>query len=50
MLTGILARASVDPRVEYYLAVTADEGLVGFVRLACSGVKAAKLGHAVAGG
>lgn len=48
MLTGILARALVDPRVEYYLAVTADERLVGFARLAYSGVKAAKLGYAVA--
>lgn len=29
MLTGTLARALVDPRVEYYLAVTADERLAG---------------------
>ncbi|GLZ79606.1 N-acetyltransferase [Actinorhabdospora filicis] len=48
MLDGILTRAGQEPRGEFYLAVEADASLVGFVRLATSGVKAAKLGFAVA--
>lgn len=49
MLDGILARAQIEPRTEYYLAVTAaDDGLVGFARLGLDGVHAAKLGYAIA--
>ncbi len=49
MLNGILDRARLAPRTEYYLAVTAvDDGLVGFVRLGLDGVQAAKLGCAIA--
>nr|WP_121390979.1 GNAT family protein [Actinokineospora cianjurensis] len=50
MLSGIVERATQVPRTEFYLASTpleADE-LVGFGRLALSGVRAAKLGYAVA--
>lgn len=50
MLTAILGRSRQRPRLEYYLAVTdldADD-VVGFVRLGLSGVRAAKLGYAVA--
>jgi RimJ/RimL family protein N-acetyltransferase len=38
-----------EPRPEYYLAIAEPESdrLVGFIRLAFSGVKAAKLGYAV---
>jgi ribosomal-protein-alanine N-acetyltransferase len=41
--------ADVHPRTEYYLAVQpfTETRLVGFVRLALSGVRAAKLGYAV---
>lgn len=47
MLNGILDRAKQDPRTEYYLAAaTADDGLIGFVRLELNGVQAAKLGGA----
>jgi len=51
MLEGILERARLDQRTEYYLAVTVpdDEGQVaGFARLGLDGVKAAKLGYALA--
>jgi len=49
MLSGTLDRAKLEPRTEYYLAVTtAGEGLVGFVRLGLNGVHAAKLGYAIA--
>jgi RimJ/RimL family protein N-acetyltransferase len=49
MLNGILDRAKLEPRTEYYLAVTtADAGLVGFARLGLDGVQAAKLGGAIA--
>lgn len=48
MLAGTLARARADQRTEYYLAVTAHDRLVGFARLALSGVRAAKLGYAIA--
>lgn len=48
MLEGAILRAQAEPRTEYYLAVT-DSGdrLVGFVRLALGGVRAAELGYAV---
>ena len=49
-LTGAIQRAAADPRIEYYLAVTphSDDALIGFVRIGLSGVKAAKLGYAIA--
>lgn len=49
-LTGALERATHEPRTEYYLAVTihTDNQLIGFARLALSGVQAAKLGYAIA--
>lgn len=49
-LTGAIQRASQDPRTEYYLAVAERETdrLIGFIRLGLSGVKAAKLGFAIA--
>ncbi|WP_213003160.1 GNAT family N-acetyltransferase [Winogradskya consettensis] len=50
MMRGAVQRAQQDPRTEYYLAVTAADELVGFVRLGLAGVKAAKLGYAVAAG
>ncbi|GAA0813337.1 GNAT family N-acetyltransferase [Spirilliplanes yamanashiensis] len=48
MVDGAAKRAQLDPRTEYYLAVTVgDEELVGFARLAFAGVEAAKLGYAI---
>ncbi len=49
MLVGVLNRAQAEDRSEYYLAVTQLDGdaLIGFVRLAKSGVQAGKLGYAV---
>ncbi len=49
-LAGAIERAGQNPRVEYYLAVTTHENdrLIGFARLGLSGVKAAKLGYAIA--
>ncbi|WP_255375904.1 GNAT family N-acetyltransferase [Saccharomonospora sp. CUA-673] len=53
MLNGILERAQVEPRSEYYLAITPkgespSGGVVGFARLGFAGVQAAKLGYAIA--
>lgn len=50
MIGGIIERSQLDPRTEYYLAVVQShtDQLVGFARLGLSGVKAAKLGFAVA--
>ncbi|MGI9063969.1 MAG: GNAT family N-acetyltransferase [Pseudonocardiaceae bacterium] len=49
-LSGALERARSEPRVEYYLAVVpaGDDRLVGFARLGLTGVRAAKLGGAIA--
>jgi ribosomal-protein-alanine N-acetyltransferase len=48
MIAGAVQRAQDEPRTEYYLAVTTpDDELVGFVRLALTGVKAAQLGYAI---
>ncbi len=50
MITGVIDRASRDPRIEYYLAITltqTDEA-IGFARLGLDGVQAAKLGYAIA--
>ncbi len=50
VLTGALERAKHTPCIEYYLAVTThtEDRLIGFVRLGLSGLKAAKLGFAIA--
>ena len=49
-LAGIAERARSRPRTEYYLAVVThgENRLVGVVRLGLTGVKAAKLGYAIA--
>lgn len=48
MIDGAVKRAQDQPRTEYYLAMAAEpDELVGFARLALTGVKAAKLGYAV---
>ncbi|WP_030398441.1 GNAT family N-acetyltransferase [Kitasatospora purpeofusca] len=53
MLDGAVERARLEPRDEYYLAVTPledEQRVVGFVRIGLAGVKAGKLGYAVAAG
>jgi [ribosomal protein S5]-alanine N-acetyltransferase len=47
MLVGILHRAVLQPRTEFYLAADVDGELVGFARLALAGVEAGKLGYAI---
>ncbi len=49
MLNGILERAQADPRTEFYLAVEPLSGppAVGTIRIAFSGVRAAKLGYMI---
>lgn len=49
-LSEVIDRASQRPRTEYYLAITTttSDRLIGFARLGLSGVRAAKLGYAVA--
>jgi RimJ/RimL family protein N-acetyltransferase len=48
MITGAIQRAQLEPRTEYYLAVTlTDDKLIGFARLALDGVQAGKLGYAI---
>ena len=41
--------ASAEPRTEFYMGITShdDDTVIGFIRLALSGVKAAKLGYAI---
>ena len=49
MIDGTIKRAQLVPRTEYYLAVTLpDDQFIGFARLGLNGVKAAKLGYAIA--
>ncbi|MEF3117564.1 GNAT family protein [Streptomyces chrestomyceticus] len=51
MIKGTLERAQQEPRTEFYLAVTkpADETrVIGFARIGLAGVKAGKLGYAIA--
>lgn len=50
MIEGIVRRAKVQPRTEYYLAITRRESdrLIGFARLGLTGVQAAKLGFVIA--
>lgn len=52
LLAAAIERAQQEPRTEYYLGVTPhdDDRLIGFIRLGLTGVKAAKLGYAVAAG
>jgi len=49
-IDGAIQRAKSQPRNEFYLAITQmdDDALIGTCRLALTGVKAAKLGYAVA--
>jgi len=49
MVLGAIERAKDKPRTEFYLAVILPEidELIGFARLARSGVQAAKLGYAI---
>ena len=49
-LSGAIERTRQEPRLEYYLAVTthSTDRLIGFARLALGGVKAGKLGYAIA--
>jgi ribosomal-protein-alanine N-acetyltransferase len=50
MVEGAMQRARQQPRTEYYLAIATppSSALVGFVRLALDGMKAGKLGYAIA--
>jgi RimJ/RimL family protein N-acetyltransferase len=50
MIDGAVERAKIRPRTEYYLGIACDEDdrVIGFCRLGLSGVRAAKLGYAVA--
>jgi RimJ/RimL family protein N-acetyltransferase len=53
MLEGVLERARLEPRTEFYLAVTLpgdEDQVLGFARLGLDGVKAAKLGYALTPG
>jgi [ribosomal protein S5]-alanine N-acetyltransferase len=48
MIEGVVEQAQVEPRTEFYLAVTLpDDDLIGFARLALDGVRAGKLGYAI---
>jgi ribosomal-protein-alanine N-acetyltransferase len=49
MITAAISEAEADPRTEYYLAVAHPDSdrVIGFVRLALGGVRAAKLGYAI---
>ncbi|WP_424887420.1 GNAT family N-acetyltransferase [Streptomyces sp. XH2] len=50
MLEGAISRAQEEPRNEYYLAIVAppSDHVIGFCRIGLSGVRAGKLGYAVA--
>ncbi|MEW2527526.1 GNAT family protein [Streptomyces sp. NPDC047071] len=51
MVEGTLERARQEPRTEFYLAVvkpTDQERVIGFARIGLAGVKAGKLGYAIA--
>ena len=49
MITAAIRNTQAEPRNEFYLAITPPESgqVIGFVRLARSGVQAGKLGYAV---
>lgn len=50
MLEGAVARAQMEARNEYYLAIVAPTGdhVIGFGRIGLNGVQAGKLGYALA--
>lgn len=49
MIEGVIERAQLEPRTEYYLgAALDDDAIIGFARLGLDGVEAAKVGYAVA--
>jgi RimJ/RimL family protein N-acetyltransferase len=50
MIEGTIKRAQQQPRTEFYLGVTKrnDDSVIGFARIGLSGVKAGKLGYAIA--
>ncbi|MET9956291.1 GNAT family protein [Streptomyces sp. NPDC006339] len=50
MIEGAVKRAQESPRTEFYLAVARrdDDSMIGFARVAFAGVKAGKLGYAIA--
>ncbi|MDX2633329.1 GNAT family protein [Streptomyces scabiei] len=50
MIEGTLERAQQEPRTEFYLGVTKrdDDRVIGFARIGLSGVRAGKLGYAIA--
>ena len=50
MIEGAVRRAQESPRTEFYLGVARpdDDSVIGFARLAFAGVKAGKLGYAIA--
>ena len=50
MIEGAVKRAQESPRTEFYLAVARpdDDSMIGFARIAIAGVKAGKLGYAIA--
>ncbi|WP_329453230.1 GNAT family N-acetyltransferase (plasmid) [Streptomyces sp. NBC_01724] len=52
MVRGAVERAQLEPRTEYYMAVTKhdDDRVIGFVRIGFAGVEAGKLGCATAAG
>ncbi|GLW31875.1 GNAT family N-acetyltransferase [Actinoplanes regularis] len=47
MIRGAMARAQLESRTEYYLAIEHEGAFAGFARLGLNGVKAAKLGYAI---
>ncbi len=49
-LAGAIKRAAENPRSEWYLGITTQtaDDLIGFARIGLSGVKAGKLGYAIA--
>ena len=50
MIEGAVKRAQESPRTEFYLVVARpdDDSMIGFARIAFAGVKAGKLGYAIA--
>ncbi|WP_216678624.1 GNAT family N-acetyltransferase [Streptomyces sp. MNP-20] len=51
MVEGTLERAQQEPRTEFYLAVAKpsnEDHVIGFARIGLAGVKAGKLGYAIA--
>ncbi|MFI1510207.1 GNAT family N-acetyltransferase [Streptomyces sp. NPDC020597] len=50
MIEGTIERAQQEPRTEFYLGVTerGADSVIGFARIGLSGVRAGKLGYAIA--